>query len=47
MNVKRIDCLSVPKSRDLKAPGDDVAHVFALGMATKTEFVVDLYKDHG
>ena len=27
MNVKRIDCLSVPKSRDLKAPGDDVVAV--------------------
>ena len=27
MNVKRIDCLSVPKSRDLKAPGDDVVTV--------------------
>ena len=27
MTVKRIDCLSVPKSRDLKDPGDDVVSV--------------------
>jgi hypothetical protein len=27
LTVKRIDCLSVPKSRDLKDPGDDVVSV--------------------